>query len=252
MQSVKPCRAWNWSLVGALLAPVHRHATIALVNKYNYFVESESAGLEIGLTEASFERFITFRAPYPIDEPDSFDQAANRLGVVREESESPDAPKKGSHPLGLAAPTTDFEYDVFISFKNLGPDGRPTRDCEIATELFEVLTSNGLRVFFSNVTLEKLGVAQYKKAIDRALDGTQILIAVGTQTEYLESDWVRYEWDGFFGDVISGIKPNGRLFAFVEGLRTADLPRTLRQNQVFFRDRDSTDSLVRFIRNALI
>jgi len=35
-------------------------------------------------------------------------------------------------------------------------------------------------VFFSNVSLERLGVAAYKKAIDSALDSAKVLIAVGT------------------------------------------------------------------------
>jgi hypothetical protein len=66
------------------------------------------------------------------------------------------------------------EYDVFLSFKNLGADGTPTRDATLANEVFEYLTANGLRVFFGAVSLEQLGVAGYKRAIDDALDGTSL------------------------------------------------------------------------------
>ncbi|MCL4694232.1 MAG: hypothetical protein KJ060_17190, partial [Candidatus Hydrogenedentes bacterium] len=58
---------------------------------------------------------------------------------------------------------------VFISFKNLESNGKPTRDGQLAKEVHDFLAGQGLRVFFSNVSLEKLGVAAYKRAIDSAL-----------------------------------------------------------------------------------
>lgn len=97
--------------------------------------------------------------------------------------------------------------EVFISFKNLDPDGKPTRDSELAKDIYDFLSAQGLRVFFSNVSLEKLGVAAYKKAIDSALDSAKVLIAVGISGENLDSQWVRYEWDSFLNDILSRVKP---------------------------------------------
>jgi hypothetical protein len=68
----------------------------------------------------------------------------------------------------------------------------------------------------------------------------------------MESEWVRYEWDSFFNDIISGIKPNGRVFTFVKGVDPRDLPRKLRQGQVFHAERGEVQNLCSFIRNALI
>jgi hypothetical protein len=82
-------------------------------------------------------------------------------------------------------------YEVFISFKNLMPNGEPTRDSMLAREVYDYLSAKGLSVFISNVSLERLGISEYKKAIDDALDVAQVLVAVGTSRENLEWRWVR-------------------------------------------------------------
>ena len=123
------------------------------------------------------------------------------------------------------------QYDVFLSFKNLGPDGKPTRDSVLAEDIYQYLFARKLSVFLSTFELEAQGVSAYKKAIDAALDASRVVIAVGTSTENLESEWVRYEWDGFFNDIISGVKPDGRVFSYIDGVEFKSLPRALRQSQ---------------------
>jgi hypothetical protein len=143
------------------------------------------------------------------------------------------------------------QYDVFISFKNLLPDGNPTRDSVIARQVHDFLEKKALSVFLSSVSLERLGTSEYKKAIDDALDAASVLVAVGTSREHLEWRWVRYEWDSFFNDILSGFKPSGRVFAFIEGMRILDLPRSLRQAQTFVNEAGALDALFNFISNAL-
>jgi hypothetical protein len=143
------------------------------------------------------------------------------------------------------------QYDVFISFKNLDENGKPTQDSVLAKEVYEYLASRGLRVFFSNASLEKLGVSSYKKAIDDALDESRILVAVGTSRESLDSQWVRYEWDSFFSDILSNVKPDGRVFTYAEAIDIRSLPRALRQSQTFQRSQDSLERLYNFISSAL-
>jgi hypothetical protein len=147
------------------------------------------------------------------------------------------------------------EYDVFLSHKNLDPSGEPSRDAALAREVYDNLSGQGLRVFFSKVSLEQLGVAAYKQAIDDALDSAQVLVAVGRSAENLESQWVRYEWESFFNDILSGRKPKGRVFSYVAEVSLNDLPRTLRQNQVIFHKPGSQGRsqrlLYNFIANAL-
>ena len=58
------------------------------------------------------------------------------------------------------------QYDVFISSKFTGADGKPTLDSKIANRLYERLTSRGLKVFTASLTLEEIGVDRFKEAID--------------------------------------------------------------------------------------
>jgi hypothetical protein len=142
-------------------------------------------------------------------------------------------------------------YDVFISFKNTEADGNQTRDSFLATEVYNYLSSRGLSVFLSAISLEALGVAAYKKAIDTALDSAHVLVAVGTSAAHLDAEWVRYEWDSFFSDTLSGHKKDGRIFVYLEGMTVADLPRTLRQSQAFLHGDSSLLTLYNFITHAL-
>lgn len=142
-------------------------------------------------------------------------------------------------------------YHVFLSYKCLGSDGKPTRDSVLAEDIYQYLFSRGLSVFLSTIELESQGVSAYKKAIDEALDASKVLIAVGTTTEHLESEWVRYEWDGFFNDIISGVKPEGRVFAYIDKLDMKALPRALRQSQAITHRDGSLELLYRFVANAI-
>jgi hypothetical protein len=142
-------------------------------------------------------------------------------------------------------------YDIFISFKNLDESGVPTRDAELAKEVYDFLTSKDLGVFISTVTLEELGVSDYKKAIDDALDTASIVVAVGTSIENLNSRWVSYEWDSFYKDILNGVKPRGRVFTYVEGLLPTQLPRSLRQTQTFIHSSEALRHLYSFVVQAL-
>jgi hypothetical protein len=73
----------------------------------------------------------------------------------------------------------------------------------------------------------------YKPAIESALDEAPVLIAVTTAPGHITSEWVKYEWDSFHNDILSGLKKNGRIFVYLEGMSASALPRALRQCQVF-------------------
>lgn len=143
------------------------------------------------------------------------------------------------------------DYDVFISAKNLDDDGRPTEDGMIAHALWEFLTDQGLRAFYSNVSLERMGVSGYTKAIDDALDRAQVLIVVCTSGAYADSEWVRYEWGSFLNDIRSRIKPDGRVFVYLVGESIRNLPRALRQIQCIDHGSDGFERLACFVANAM-
>ncbi len=121
----------------------------------------------------------------------------------------------------------------------------------LASYIHRILMTRGIRVFYSGFSLEKLGVSDYKKAIDRALDSARVLVVVGTSVDNLNSEWVRYEWDSFFNDILSGRKPEGRVFAYLDGVRPSDLPRALRQSQAIIDGPGSFDHLYAFVSNAI-
>ena len=145
------------------------------------------------------------------------------------------------------------EYQVFITFKNLDESGNKTPDSIIAEDLYKFLSNKGLKVFFSNISLEKLGEASIKRAIDDALDSSLVLVAVGTSIVNLNSGWVRYEWESFFEDIdLNEIKPNGRIFTYIdESMNIKKLPRSLRKTQVIYHGHDSFERLYRFIANGM-
>jgi len=140
-------------------------------------------------------------------------------------------------------------FDVFLSFKHSDADGCITPDSALAREVHDYLTDRGLSVFCSSVTLERSGVAAYSRAIDDALDEASVLIAIGTSTNNLDARWVRYEWESFFSDIRSGIKPDGRIFVYLDGVNANALPRALRQTQVLTHGPGQIEKLHRFVTN---
>ena len=124
-------------------------------------------------------------------------------------------------------------FDIFISYKATDINGNPTEDSIIAKRLYLELTRMGLKVFFSAQSLEAIGKSQYKNEIDKALDQARVMIVVLTNPEYAESQWVKYEWDSFYNDYLSGIKTNANLFTLVKDISITSLPRTLRNVQSF-------------------
>lgn len=144
-------------------------------------------------------------------------------------------------------------YDVFISFKNTDK-GIDTVDSMLADKLYHYIKSKGLSVFMSKNTLSENGDSDYKMAIDKALDESKFLIAIATKPSYVESRWVRYEWDSFCNDIISGIKKDGKIFTLIRDMSANELPRALRQTQVFqIADNieQTFETLYQFLSNAV-
>ncbi|MET0722631.1 MAG: toll/interleukin-1 receptor domain-containing protein [Tardiphaga sp.] len=142
-------------------------------------------------------------------------------------------------------------HDVFISFKNKDSDGKSTRDAKMASDLHEFLTARDVRVFMSNVSLEELGTSNFKEAIDAALDAATVLIVVATSAENVKSNWVKYEWNSFFEDILAEVKPGGRVFTYLNGVAPKELPINLRQVQSFEEGDEGLAKLHRFIKNVL-
>ena len=125
------------------------------------------------------------------------------------------------------------DWQVFISCKVSDENDEKTRDWYIAKELYELLQENHIRVFMSSFSIEELGESAYKEVIEEALDKARIMVVVGTTKGNLNSKWVKYEWDSFHNEIISGRKLNGQILTMTDELANSDLPYALRYNQSY-------------------
>lgn len=129
------------------------------------------------------------------------------------------------------------KYEVFISFKNTDEFGRETPDAQMSRELYDILMSKNIMTFFSPVSIRQTGKAKFAQAIDEALEQCNILVAVGTKTEYLESNWVFDEIDTFRNEMLNGNKPlqKSALISYVSSnLTHKELPLVLRKCESFY------------------
>ena len=143
------------------------------------------------------------------------------------------------------------QYETFISFKSSDVNNRRTRDGELAREIHDYFVAQGVATFCSDCCLQDRGVSDYKRYIDKALDLVDILVVVGTSSDNLNTEWVRYEWDSFFNDILSGLKPRGRVFTYLDGVSIKSLPRSLRFTQSIAHGPKSLEQLYAFVDHAL-
>ena len=142
-------------------------------------------------------------------------------------------------------------FEVFISYKNSGPNGERTLDAELAFALHKQLQEKGIRSFCSTLSLAKMGQGAYKDAINQALDAARVMVVVGTSTDHIMSPWVKYEWGSFHDDLLTGRKQGGTLCSFIAGMNPNDLPRELRGYESFLVEQSGRELIVEFIQAAL-
>ncbi len=89
-------------------------------------------------------------------------------------------------------------YDVFICYKESDAiSGERTKDSIIGQEIYNELQREGLKVFFSRITLEdKLG-QDYEPYIFSALNTAKVMLVITTSNENVSSVWVKNEWSRF-------------------------------------------------------
>ena len=114
-------------------------------------------------------------------------------------------------------------YDIFICYKETDENGQRTLDSVLAQDVYDMLTENGYRVFFSRVTLEdKLGV-EYEPYIFAALNSAKIMLAFGTDYDYYNAVWVKNEWSRFLQLIAKGEKKT--LIPCYKNIDAYDMPR---------------------------
>lgn len=98
----------------------------------------------------------------------------------------------------LSISTKAEPYDVFICYKETDDaTGERTNDSVLAQEIYQSLEKEGLKVFFSRISLEdKLGV-EYEPYIFSALNSAKVMLLVTTSNDNCDSVWVKNEWMRF-------------------------------------------------------
>lgn len=113
--------------------------------------------------------------------------------VYREEAKAIEELRKGI----VEVSSKEDPYDIFICYKETDENGDRTIDSVLAQDIYDMLTENKYRVFFSRISLEdKLGV-EYEPYIFAALNSARIMLAIGTDYEYYNAVWVKNEWSRF-------------------------------------------------------
>ena len=97
----------------------------------------------------------------------------------------------------LAIAKLEEPFDVFICYKESTGGGSRTEDSVLAQDIYDKLTKEGMRVFFSRITLEdKLG-QQYEPYIFAALNSAKVMLVVTTDPANVNSVWVKNEWSRY-------------------------------------------------------
>ena len=139
--------------------------------------------------------------------------------VYREEAKQLEELRKGI----IEVSSKEEPYDIFICYKETDDKGDRTLDSVLAQDVYDMLTENGYRVFFSRVTLEdKLGV-EYEPYIFAALNSAKIMLAFGTDYDYYNAVWVKNEWSRFLQLIAKGEKKT--LIPCYKNIDAYDMPK---------------------------
>ena len=123
---------------------------------------------------------------------------AKPLAKLQYEEEAKEIDRLQKEILALAS--REDPFDIFISYKETDErSGQRTPDSVLGQDIYNALTKEGYKVFFSRITLESRLGQEYEPIIYAALRSSKVMIAIGTKPEYFESPWVRNEWNRYLG-----------------------------------------------------
>ena len=124
-------------------------------------------------------------------------------------------------------------YDVFISYKDSDREHHIERtdDSYDAHELYNALTAEGYKVFFSRVSLRDKVSEHYEPYIYNAIKIAKVMIVFGEKPEYFNAVWIKNEWMRFRKRIEAGEKHQNSLVVAYKGFDPADLPVGLRSRQ---------------------
>ena len=98
----------------------------------------------------------------------------------------------------LSVSSKESPYDVFICYKETNDvTGERTKDSVLAQDIYNELEKNGIRTFFSRISLETHLGENYEPYIYAALKSARVMLLVSTSGDNCEAVWVKNEWSRF-------------------------------------------------------
>ncbi len=92
----------------------------------------------------------------------------------------------------------ETNYDIFISFKDRDNESNRTVASRLAEDIYDTLDIKGYSVFYSRFVLPGMVGGQYEPVINHALETAKLLVLVFTNSDEVNSEWVKHEWKYFF------------------------------------------------------
>ncbi len=116
-------------------------------------------------------------------------------------------------------------YDVFICFKAEKDNGERTRGSIEAQEIYTQLEKEGVKVFFSRVTLENMLGKDYEPRIYAALNSAKIMLLIADEPHHINARWVKNEWKRYLA--IMEKDKRKQLYPICIGMDKDRLPREI-------------------------
>lgn len=126
-------------------------------------------------------------------------------------------------------------YDIFISYKDSDKENHieRTQDSYDMQTLYFRLKEKGYRVFFSRESLRGIAGNNYEPYIYSALSSAKVMILYGSNPDYINSTWVKNEWQRYMRRMREGEKVNGSLLVAYKDFAPIDLPSVFSSMQLF-------------------
>ncbi len=142
------------------------------------------------------------------------------------------------------------QYDIFICYKQSDPQAAgvnpATMDSYDAEYLYYLLKKEGYRVFFAKETLKNMAGVKYEAAIFHAIATAKVMLVFGSKPEYLESTWVKSEWQRYiaYARSCTGEKV---VIPVYRMMQAGQLPEKLRMYQAIDFDEDEAKHFVKLL-----
>ena len=195
------------------------------------------------ITEEAFEQSATVKkamAYAPKDIAAGYEAMAKQIDAIRVD--------------WLEKARKEPAYDVFLSYKDSDKERGLTRtqDSVDAQDLYQALTEEGYRVFYSRVSLRDKVSEQYEPYIYNAIKTAPVMIVFGEKAEYFGSTWIKNEWSRFAARIAKGEKHKNSLVVAFKDMDPGELPAALRSRQCLnMADMTFLSDLTRHIRKVI-